>query len=857
MEQNFSYLDGQRVRLKYKSEFMENYIAESNVDLGQDIKVIDTADQRALIFVINSQSELTLITPTHEKGDAWQNIRISKPGQKVTAFNFLHLEADNQLRIAYGAAQGKNNELHVSGLLDLSLPISPEITASWPLKAYALANRERVLNKISLSSSKVLFCSKKGGTDATYHLLDDQDVISDYILPEHADEVLQISLGNWKNTNGVFILYQVEKERTMLYQSFMRPGKKEIVRSRFQANYLINCFFLLQNTVGNDQLFMAGKGLTRFKDHRSNAEQLCEPVFDFSKIDVAEENGDISVWALNALKKELCLIKSIDGDKNGWSAPVTMHGDTDTFTALRGQHISNHMFLFNQAKGGKLTELWQDAVSGHWHEHLLGISNLSAARLINTYTLDLYFEKRNMEEKIEDKISFKARSNTFIYLNDVKHQLIAGVPFEVDYADSMTIMCPLDSLVFPEIEISSTLFEKDLLLNPAYPVNAALATRINSADDLRKARKQNGELLVPKTVSLDLVASAAQLTGNLTGTSPYIGAQAVQANVAFGFWDNISNGLQDLLFSVKKGFVKVKNFMVEKAAEGWRFILDIGGKIYDWIGNALTDVLSFLERVWEKIGVFFKDMVDYLSFLFSWNDILESKEALKYTANLAIDGLKPGVEELKNVLVLKVKEWRVRAKMAFKNIGNLDYDVKHLPDEKINGHQDKIDSRTNWVGSKQNLIFSTSTASSNGLDRDKIAAMDAASDDPTSTKLANLLKKFMASEISLGELIKSFADIMLDVAFELLEDVVNSLFDFLLKSIDLIKDMLNGEIQIPLLSAIYRKISGAELSMLDFCCLIAAIPMTIGYKIAFGEAPFAQVTKTEFANYSLKPLNLI
>jgi len=204
-----------------------------------------------------------------------------------------------------------------------------------------------------------------------------------------------------------------------------------------------------------------------------------------------------------------------------------------------------------------------------------------------------------------------------------------------------------------------------------------------------------------------------------------------------------------------------------------------------------------------------------------------------------------------------VKDWRQRAKLALRNVGTPDYTVNDLPKEKVNGQNDKLDSRTNWVGSKQQVLFSTKASSSNGLDRDALSEMDTASQDPVMTRLANLLKKFLSSEITLGQLIKEFAEIMLDVAFDLIEEVVNGVFDMIITSIDLIKRLLNAEIQIPLLSAIYRKISDAELSILDFCCLLGAIPMTIGYKIAFGEAPFANLSKERFAELNLQHFNLI
>jgi len=651
MEQQFTHFDGKRVRLKYKSEFMENYVAESNVDLGQDIKVIATSDDKVLVFLINGRSELTLVTRTDQEGDAWERLRISPEGSKVTAFNILYNEAGNTLRIAYAAKTDQGNALQLSAHINLSKVSPQDIFKGIVFQPHQLADKQRTLHSISLSSSNVLFSSDKPKTDARYHLIDQSGTLSDYIFPENSDRVLQISLGVWGNTQGVFVLYELQKSRTMLYMALVADGNGEILQQRFSTTYKPNYFFLLKNTGTDDQLFTAGAGITRFKKYKAKGEQLCDPLFDFSKIDVSEENGEISIWATDLKSRELRLLRT--QKEGGWTAPVSMHQDTDTFASVRGPYLSNHLFLFDQSKNGRLTELWQDAVSGRWHEHLLGISDLSSSRLINTYTLDLYFEKHDLEESIQEKISLTAKASTFIYLNDIKYQLKAGAPLEFPFAEYVNIMCPLDSLVFPEIEISSRLFEKDLIINPGHPVSTTLAEKIRSADDLRKAVKQNGELLVPASTDAALLKEAASLTTTLTGNNNIQPAFAMQKDLELGLWHNISESLQDLLFSIKKGFAAAQDFIVEKAKSGWRFILKIGGTIYNWVGDTLNDIFSFLERVWEKIGVVFKDIVDYLSFLFSWKDIIETKDALKLTANMAIDGLKPGINVLRNMSLRK------------------------------------------------------------------------------------------------------------------------------------------------------------------------------------------------------------
>ncbi|RKL51272.1 hypothetical protein BFJ72_g725 [Fusarium proliferatum] len=108
----------------------------------------------------------------------------------------------------------------------------------------------------------------------------------------------------------------------------------------------------------------------------------------------------------------------------------------------------------------------------------------------------------------------------------------------------------------------------------------------------------------------------------------------------------------------------------------------------------------------------------------------------------------------------------------------------------------------------------------------------------------------LQGEVSIGTLLTK-------LGFELLEDILNvvesMLIAFLANINDLlmlIADKINETIKIPVLSALYRKVSGgADLTLLDAISLVIAIPATIVFKLVKGESP----SKMEGAEWLTKP----
>jgi hypothetical protein len=80
------------------------------------------------------------------------------------------------------------------------------------------------------------------------------------------------------------------------------------------------------------------------------------------------------------------------------------------------------------------------------------------------------------------------------------------------------------------------------------------------------------------------------------------------------------------------------------------------------------------------------------------------------------------------------------------------------------------------------------------------------------------------------------------------EDILTTMLGLVEDAVKGLQSALNASIDIPVISYIYKLISGDDLSILDLLCLILAVPITILYKVIFGSAPFSADSVSQLNN---------
>ncbi|MGZ3943781.1 MAG: hypothetical protein ACXVJB_02505 [Mucilaginibacter sp.] len=859
------------VVVSYQSEFMQNYVAESKIDFASGIRSVRVNDDKAVIFYIDKAGVLTMLLAEEGLGGGWASVPLSTTGYKATAFDVYFMEGTRELRICYSQEKNGWSELLVSEELIVN-PDNIEILRVLQFRQVEIPDRHRLIDHITFDKRGVLYSSRLAGTDALYHYFKHGSSPEKYTLPENTEKVKQLDVGTVYGEFGVFILYDMPgSKRTMLFQSFPGEGETEISQDRIEVKangrtVQIECFDLVKNADGNDIIYLGGDGIYKAQAPDSPKEIIAPKSFHCSRINVAVNGESESIWALRPQDLTLYYLTNTyykGGDTNRaeqrWTAPLPMHRGVYDYSSIKGTQLSNQLFLIGGGKGSSgLIHLWQDSVSKTWHEDDVSVDNLDDVMLINSFTIDLNFINEKTDNIITDPITIQSRQNFAIYINNKKYQLLSALPIELPYADYYNIVYPADSIAVPEITILAPFLDEAIVIDPTASLKEKISTKIRTGADLANAKKQDGTPLISGTYDMATLNEAAQTIHNVSSKREKAnGSEA--ASLAKGGDSQIimanqqpfetGNALGDFLYSARKGFDAITNFTVNIVNDALQFVVEIGEKALKWMAKAASDIMSFLEKVWEKLKVAFKDIVDFLAFLFDWDDILETKEAIKLTVNKVIDLANPKLKTAQEFVVEKIKELKVYAEqfLGLADQQQMNQSFSSLAADSGSVTESKPDTRANWVGSKKELIFEGKSIESKGLDTKDLTNISKENDDPGLKDIIDAIVDFFKGKINIGQFIKKLAKILVDMAFDFIEKMANTLFEIAISTIEIIKEALNASINIPLISALYKKISGADLSILDFISLLTAIPMTIAYKIVHEVAPFKHFQKEEFA----------
>ncbi len=858
--------------VNYQSELMENYIAESSINAGAGLKVIKLNDDEAIIFFITKKTVLNALISNSGNGSGWLVYHLSDENAEATAFDVCLDEKNNELRIAFGQRIGGKNELKISQPIHLNAVQPSEFMKMISYDQKKLEDDLRSINHITMDSGGLLFSTKQKETDAKYHYTTYAAQPENFALAENTNQIKQLKLGKLSGKFGVFILYDMPGQgRTMAFQSFRRPNQKEVMVRRFAIEDDVNAFDLLPNRKGDSVLYLAGKGIYSYENHNADRQIIAGPEVEFSKIQLSRNDSDISIWAIGSLNGNSGLYfvsnnfytsteSGLISTSVQWTAPIQMHEHVDEFASIRGSNFINQLFLFGQTPDGEgLIHFWQDGVSTTWQESFPSIPSLSNAMEVSSYTIDLDFTVNAGSDPLTDDIEISSEENLILYINNSKYALVKGKVQYIAYRSSINILYPTQSLAMPKLKVSAKFLDDPIVIDPTKGIRKELNSRINSGTDLAEMRKQDGMPLVKigtDQSTLDQVAAAlisvlhqTENIGEVKNNNQMEEISlkfepretAITVALEMGFIDNIGNAIGDVWHSVKKGFNEITGFVIKQVGNVITFVIELGNKIIEWVVDTVKSAVAFLERIWEKIKVFFKDLYETLAFLFGWDDILNTKNALKQMGLNYLADTKENIGVYKKLAVDYILEIREKYQKMDKAIKDKYAKKDNLLDMIAdNASKETVDSRTNWVNSKKDVMLSKDTKlGSSVIDEQKANEIQTkAESESIPSELTKLLLQLLKGEIGFGEFFEKFVSKITLLALDLAVKVVELFFDLILKTVGFIEKLLYSPIDVPLISYLYKKISDSELSVADLICLLIAIPTTVGYKLANGEAPF-------------------
>ena len=334
---------------------------------------------------------------------------------------------------------------------------------------------------------------------------------------------------------------------------------------------------------------------------------------------------------------------------------------------------------------------------------------------------------------------------------------------------------------------------------------------------------------------------------------------------------DLAQGWADEVIGAVKSAVSV---VVAQVENGLAIIVTTAGKIIKRIADTAQKVVAFVEGIFGKIGIMINDVIDWLKFVFNWQDIIDVKDYLSKYILKSLDYIdKPFLDKIKEPVKQFFKSSKDTIDDMFDNMISAMGVEPHQEAEKPSViseivsaiESSGISDTLEWIVSKimgggtgtPTPAFATSgdghpPASAGDLELAKfwdntiVKGLESIVSIPEDIAdiIITLVKNPGQPLVAVGKLLAMVRD-QLTGLVGIGEGIILGLIDLVVDLIVRIKKMITADIRVPFISDILEWLGKDPItfgfSLLDAVTLVVAVPFTVISKALFHEVPFKNV----------------
>lgn len=328
-----------------------------------------------------------------------------------------------------------------------------------------------------------------------------------------------------------------------------------------------------------------------------------------------------------------------------------------------------------------------------------------------------------------------------------------------------------------------------------------------------------------------------------------------------GLWGDIAHFFKHAWQQVEKVVVEIGDDITVAINDAEAYVM----KVIDDIRDAIEVVLQALNKLVDDVVDFVKKAIEWLKAIFDWQDIINTKDVFKWffqqnAANLQQLLSTSGLQTWINGQFTNLKTDVTNAFGQLESVFGGNTFNSMAPASSSNPMLSggpplqAAPLQQQWQTNSMKINYVTSKVSdlsvgTNGSVGAMVSAFEAAF---TSDEIQNSLT-------ALGEQIKSIhslsdflnatictlltaSEAIVLLVLDAIQGVIDAILTAASAALQAALQLLENEIDIPIISYLYKEIAGSPLTILDLLCLILAVPCTILYKIFLGgsdaTAPF-------------------
>ncbi|KAF4497937.1 hypothetical protein FAGAP_5884 [Fusarium agapanthi] len=723
-------------------------------------------------------------------------------------------------------------------------------------------------------------------------------------LPTNAIKVLGKCPANIPLHRGLFVLYEESNTLQLKFVGFNPTKENPTLRSFPQpvpkgattlASFESHSGFTDLLVSGADGLSYRTAQQVFQVDKTPFTILSCDPAFvNATQMQVAQTKDHLSIWTLSP-EKALSYQEFSVPEKGQLPAELSPAiplldkvGKDGRFACLRNPNLGQRLFFIDDT--GTIRVFEQSVESGLWQQPTeISIPHSDKMIEFSSHTILVTIEENDGTPMALEPLLLSSSISVECLVNGVWIRTSPTDRKEVstDASGQLTVIIRSEGLSTPVITLTSGTPGKKIFscgrleIDPMQKLWSTIG-KISSAQDLKNMKLPDGSSFVREGLSDKELEEAAKTLSHLhkvksemaddeaNGIFTLIrqGFQTI-AHRAWGAIKSISDKIKEVVENGVNKVMEVVDIAVKKVKDAWNFVVEVKDKVWNFVLETASQVAAAMQTVLDTVVKGWEYIKEKIGFIFNWGDIVKTKNMI---ANMTTQGILLLAD---GTLYIEIKTHAFFDKMRSK--------IKELKDSQLppgfsdlkagkneemrkkarerHGAKDEINKTDKDTKTPQAQYGSYHLKHSRGGEAKKSTPFDRILD-----KLSDVMEEAGQLASRLWDNIKDLIDLQGEVSigtlltklgFELLEDildVVESMLMAFLGNISdllvLIADKINETIKIPVLSALYRKVSGgADLTLLDAISLVIAIPATIVFKLVNGESP----SKMEGAEWLTKP----
>jgi outer membrane protein assembly factor BamB len=331
----------------------------------------------------------------------------------------------------------------------------------------------------------------------------------------------------------------------------------------------------------------------------------------------------------------------------------------------------------------------------------------------------------------------------------------------------------------------------------------------------------------------------------------------------------LSSAWDDVKHFVVRTWDEVKNDIGEVIHQVEVAIVDVWNNVTTWVIKTVKDALDHIVAFLKKIWVLIKDIYNFLRALFDWGAILDVHDVIRDTTSNTLKQLKAGLDsqvpqDIKNAFSgLKEKiDQALRGTPSGPSLSSYKTQSSGLSGQFIS--QGKSVKSRYMTDKLKKHATGTRKVPVNPFGVGNVVLPPGSDLEKRAPKLNQVFNQLVSdisvivnqpgglTRLSLQEVLNLLDD-AIDVVLEIIDDVILGLCYVASVAIDGVIELLEEPIDIPLISDLYKLITGgARLTILDLLSLVAAIPLHLILVVA--DIPFSKQEAQGFLN-NVSPLS--